>query len=116
MWSLERFKQGIKGVLADYTSIMSVTLLYQLSLLHRILQPKTVDDYLDNKANDEYSFMMEYQALFVGESENAFFKFDVLDKSRVLYKGFVPPTDLEYKNNPIRSIPKYIIYINQYVI
>ena len=105
-WSWDRFKQGIKGVMGDYTSTMSVALPYQLSLLHRILQPKTVDDYLDNKANDEYSFMMEYQALFVGESENAFFTFDVLDKSRVLSKGFVPPTDLEYKENANRSVPK----------
>lgn len=105
-WSWDRFKQGIKGIMGDSTSIMSVALPYQLSLLHRILQPKTVDDYLDNKANDEYSFMMEYQALFVGESENAFFKFDVLDKSRVLSKGFVPPNDLEYKENANRSVPK----------
>ena len=105
-WSWERFKQGINGVMKDMTTTMSVSLPYQLSLLHRILQQKTVDDYLSNKSNDEYSFMMEYQALFVGESENAFFTFDILDKNRVLSKGFVPPTNLEFKENAQRSQPK----------
>lgn len=49
---------------------------------------------------------MEYEALFIGEKEKAYFKLDPLNKIRTLNKTFMPPTDEEYVENKAKSNPR----------
>lgn len=112
-WGWGMFKKSVNDMVKsqadgeEYLASISVALPYQLSLIHGLLQQSTVDERTD-KSQDMYSFMMEYEAVFVGENENAFFTFDVLDRNRKIMKAFVPPTHLEYRENQKRAIPKYI--------
>ena len=49
---------------------------------------------------------MEYEALFVGENDKAYFKLDPLNKIRTVNKTFRPPTSREFVENKMRSKPK----------
>ena len=106
-WSWGQFKTVLnimmeKGV----TNGVAVALPYQLAIMHGILTQDTIDTKLANPSYDIYSFMMEYEAQFVGENENAYYSFDLLNKNRVIEKAFIPPTHLEYMTNKKLAKPK----------
>lgn len=72
---------------------------YQLSVFHNLLSKRRVQQTLTAEDFDKMSWDMEYEALFVGENEHAYFKLNDILKCRTLPKAFVPPTDLEFVEN-----------------
>lgn len=72
---------------------------WQLSVFHKLLSRKRVEQQRTEEDFDQMSWDMEYEALFVGENENAYYKLDDIQKCRTLPKPFYPPTDREFVEN-----------------
>lgn len=63
---------------------------YQLSVKEKLLNPDQVREEMCKPTFNEISFMMESGCLFWGEAENAFFKFEDLNKSRRIKTAIYP--------------------------
>ena len=72
---------------------------YTYSMAHGLLSRKRVDLMKTERDFDSVSFLMEYENLFYGQNNNAFFKLDDLQDARTLYKPFYPINNLEYLSN-----------------
>lgn len=110
-WIWDSFNSYFKGML-DGKDFFVAVLPFQLSIYHNLLSKKRVEQQRTKDDFDQMSWDMEYEALFVGENENAYFKLDDIQKCRTLPKAFYPLTDLEYIQNKNKnkksptSIPK----------
>lgn len=104
-WIWEEFKKYLKEM-AKGNEYFVACLPYQLSIKHGLLSQKRVDN--DRKADnfDQTGFDMEYEAIFVGENDKAYFKLNPLNKTRTISKAFIPPTNQEYIENKVKSNPK----------
>jgi hypothetical protein len=106
----DSFKSYLKGMI-DGKDYFVAVLPWQLSVYHNLLSRKRVEQQRTQEDFDQMSWDMEYEALFVGENENAYFKLDDIQKCRTLPKPFYPPTDLEFienkdKRKRLTNIPK----------
>lgn len=97
-WSWEKLK-SFKNSMLKGKSYFACALPYQLSVFHGLLSKKRVEEMKTEDDFDEISWMMEMDALFFGESENAFFKLDDIQKCRTLIKPFYPRSNLDYLEN-----------------
>lgn len=105
-WSWDLFKDLYDRMLRSVKSAFVVALPYQVSVLHGLLSQDRVNEILNSDMFDPYSFMMEYEALFVGETEKSFFKLDPINRSRTVSQTFMPPTNEEFVENKRLSKPK----------
>lgn len=96
MWT--SFKTYFNNML-DGKGFFVAVLPYQLSVFHNLLSRKRVEQLKMKDDFDQMSWDMEYEALFVGENENAYFKLDDIQKCRNLTKAFYPLSDLEFVSN-----------------
>ncbi|WP_410988604.1 terminase large subunit domain-containing protein [Bacillus cereus] len=94
-WIWDSFKSYLNGMMAGKDYFVAV-LPWQLSVFHRLLSKKRVEQQRTEEDFDQMSWDMEYEALFVGENENAYFKLDDIQKCRTLPKAFYPPTDRDF--------------------
>lgn len=89
-WSFNRF-------LTYYNSMMKSAkyfvcgLPYQLAIKEGLLDEEQVKDEMSEEDFDEIGWAMEMEALWFGESEKAFFKFEDLEKNRKLAAPLFPP-------------------------
>lgn len=97
-WIWDSFKSYLNGMLSGKDYFVAV-LPWQLSVYHNLLSRKRVEQQRTEEDFDQMSWDMEYEALFVGENENAYFKLDDIQKCRTLPKPFYPPTDVEFVEN-----------------
>lgn len=97
-WIWDSFKSYLNGMLAGKDYFVAV-LPWQLSVYHNLLSRKRVEQQRTEEDFDQMSWDMEYEALFVGENENAYFKLDDIQKCRTLPKPFYPPSDVEFVEN-----------------
>lgn len=109
-WIWDSFKSYLNSMLAGKDYFVAV-LPWQLSVYHRLLSKKRVEQQRQEEDFDQVSWEMEYEALFVGENENAYFKLDDIQKCRTLPKAYLPPTDREFvenkdKRKKLTNIPK----------
>src|SRR5690606_9505315 len=63
---------------------------YQLAIKEGLLMRDQVIDEMSESDFDPIAWLMEMEALWFGESEKAFFKFDDLNKNRKLGKAMYP--------------------------
>lgn len=105
-WIWTSFNKYLKEMLKGNPEYFVGLLPYQLSVHHNLLQKSRIENL--RKADDfnQTGFDMEYEALFVGENDKAYFKLDPLNKIRTINKTFRPPTDQEFVENKLRSKPK----------
>lgn len=94
-WIWDSFKSYLNGMVAGKDYFVAV-LPWQLSVFHNLLSRKRVMQQRTEEDFDQMSWDMEYEAIFVGENENAYYKLDDIQKCRTLPKAFYPPTDLEF--------------------
>jgi hypothetical protein len=94
-WIWDSFKSYLKNMVEGKDYFVAV-LPWQLSVYHRLLSKKRVEQQKTEEDFDQMSWDMEYEALFVGENENAYYKLDDIQQCRTLPKAFYPPTDREY--------------------
>lgn len=97
-WIWDSFKSYLNGMLSGKDYFVAV-LPWQLSVFHNLLSRKRVEQQRAEEDFDQMSWDMEYEALFVGENENAYYKLDDIQKCRTLPKPFYPPTDVEFIEN-----------------
>lgn len=96
IWDM--FKSYLNSMVAGKDYFVAV-LPWQLSVFHNLLSRKRVEQQRTEEDFDQMSWDMEYEALFVGENENAYFKLDDVQKCRTLPKAFYPPTNREFVEN-----------------
>ncbi len=94
-WIWDSFKSYLNGMISGKDYFVAV-LPWQLSVFHNLLSRKRVQQQRTEEDFDQMSWDMEYEALFVGENENAYYKLDDIQKCRTLPKAFYPPTDREF--------------------
>lgn len=104
-WSWDEFQAYLKKMLKGDKYFVA-DLPYQLSIHHGLLTKQIVNDERTSDSFDQNGFDMEYEAIFVGENDKAYFKLDKLNKIRTLNKTFIPPTNREYLENKNLSQPK----------
>lgn len=97
-WIWDSFKSYLTAMTDGKDSFVAV-LPWQLSVYHKLLSMKRVEQQRTADDFDQMSWDMEFEALFVGENENAYFKLDDIQKCRTLPKAFYPPTDREFVEN-----------------
>ncbi|MGG2091252.1 terminase family protein [Bacillus sp. S13(2024)] len=89
-WSYNRF-------LAYYNSMIKGSkyfvcgLPYQMAVKEGLLDEEQVKDEMSEEDFDSVGWSMEMEALWFGESEKAFFKFEDLEKNRKLPSPLFPP-------------------------
>ena len=106
-WSWKHFSSSLDGMLDNGPEkSVAVAIPYQVAIMHDILSETIIQNRLSN--NDRFGFMKEYEAVFIGENENAYYSFDLLNDRRVIDKSFLPPTDIEYVTNQKLAHPKNI--------
>ncbi|WP_461199356.1 terminase large subunit domain-containing protein [Enterococcus sp. N249-2] len=104
-WIWQEFESYLKGMLTGVKNFVSC-IPYQISILHGVLDQDRIEADRTKETADETVFKMEYEAMFIGENEKGYFKLDPMNRSRVLNKVFIPPTNLEYIENKTLSKPK----------
>lgn len=97
-WIWDSFKSYLNSMLKGKDYFVAI-LPWQLSVFHGLLSKKRVEQQRQEEDFDQMSWDMEYEALFVGENENAYFKLDDIQKCRTLPKAFYPPTNREFVEN-----------------
>lgn len=105
-WIWTSFKKYLKEMLKGNPEYFVALLPYQLSVHHNLLQKKRIDNIRGSDDFNQTGFDMEYEALFVGENDKAYFKLDPLNRIRTLNKTFRPPTNQEFIENKLKANPK----------
>lgn len=88
-WSYNRFLTYYKAMV-EGKKYFVCGLPYQLPIKEGLLMREQVLDEMSEDDFDEIGFSMEMEALWFGESEKAFFKFEDLEKNRKLPKPMYP--------------------------
>lgn len=88
-WSWEKVKAYFKAMV-EGKSYFLCGLPYQLAIRENLLDENQVKDEMSESDFDSIGWLMEMECLFFGESDKAFFKFDELEKNRVLTKPIYP--------------------------
>ena len=88
-WSFDKAKAFVKSM-SEGKSYFICGLPYQLPIMENLLDREQVADEMSESDFNEVGWLMEMEALFLGESEKSFFKFEELEKNRVLPKAIYP--------------------------
>lgn len=88
-WSFDKAKAFVKSM-SEGKSYFICGLPYQLPIMENLLDREQVADEMSESDFNEVGWLMEMEALFFGESEKSFFKFEELEKNRVLPKAIYP--------------------------
>ena len=81
-WSYDKAKTYLASMLDDSRKYYIVGLPYQLSLKERLLSKEQLEDEMAEQDFDPVSWLMEMECRFWGESQNAFFKSEDINKRR----------------------------------
>ena len=90
-WSFGKLKAYCKNLLDDTKKYFAVGLPYQLAIQENLLSAEQIEDEMSESDFNAVGFAMEMECMWFGESENALFKFDDLDKQRMLKFPIYPP-------------------------
>ena len=88
-WSYDRMTTYFKSMM-EGKQYFVCHLPYQLAIKEGLLMEEQVLDEMSESDFDPIAWLMEMEALWFGESEKAFFKFDDLHKNRKIGKAFYP--------------------------
>ncbi|MEK4907346.1 terminase large subunit domain-containing protein [Niallia sp. FSL M8-0099] len=113
-WSYNRFLTYYKAM-TNGAKYFVCGLPYQLAIKEGLLDEEQVKDEMSEDDFDSVGWSMEMEALWFGESEKAFFKFEDLEKNRILASPLYPrdmydlirDTSFKYENkkpNEIRLV------------
>ena len=105
-WIWDEFQNYFKKMTNSDDRYFVSILPYQLSIKSGLLSESAVEAERTSDTFDQTSFDMEYEAMFVGENDKAYFRLDPLNRIRTVSKTFRPPTNQEYVENRLRSKPK----------
>ena len=89
-WSYMKCKDTFKNMLNDTRHQFVCGLPYQLSIKEGLLYEDKVLDELSESDFNEVKFSMEYEALFYGSADGAFFDFNSISKNRRIKYPMLP--------------------------
>ena len=89
-WSYTKAKTYLASMLDDSKRYYITGLPYQLALKERLLSREQLEDEMSEQDFDPISWLMEMECKFWGESQNAFFKSEDINKRRRLKDCFHP--------------------------
>ena len=105
-WSYTKCQDTFKAMLDESKSQFVCSLPYQLSIEEGLLDADTVLDEMSETDFSDIKFSMEYEALFYGSSEDAFFDFASVSKNRrIKYPMFPDRSSGKLMSNANISIP-----------
>lgn len=91
-WVWNFMKTVIKDMYSTNESLL-IGFDYAITLKHNIRTKKQL--IKERKKMDSLSFDMEYKNLMIGTAENAFYEFDLLNRSQILKKAFYPRKNID---------------------
>ena len=106
-WSYERMTTYFKSMM-EGKKYFVCHLPYQLAIKEGLLMKEQVLDEMSESDFDPISWVMEMEALWWGESEKAFFKFDDLHKNRRAGKAYYPKDVLQHINDKSFHLEKKV--------
>ena len=89
-WIFEKCKSDAALMLDDNKRYFCCGLPYEVGIEEGIFSKEAVEDEMSEADFDPISFRMEREALFYGEAEDAFYKFDEVSSCRVIKNAFLP--------------------------
>ncbi len=107
-WSWERFQVYTDAMLKG-RPYFTCALPYQLGIREGIIMRDLILNEMKESDFNEQLFKMEMETIPFGESEKAFFRFDILDKTRKNDLPIIPMTTeqfIEWKENP-KKLPDF---------
>ncbi len=104
-WSYDRMKSYFKAMM-EGKQYFVCHLPYQVSIKEGLLMREQVLDEMSEEGFDEIAWLMEMEALWFGESEKAFFKFEDLQKNRKIGKAFYPQEVMQMINDKTFTVDK----------
>lgn len=81
-WSFDKVKAYFANMLDEKRKYFVVGLPYQLAIKENLLSKAQVEDEMSEEDFDPISWRMEMECLWHGETDGAFFSYDVLSKCR----------------------------------
>ena len=90
-WSFLKCKDTFKAMLSDKERRQFVCgLPYQLSIREGLLDEEAIEEEMSETDFNEIKFMMEYEALWWGDTDGAFFDFSSVSKNRKIQYPMLP--------------------------
>lgn len=89
-WSYKKLQTYFSLMLNDKKKYFCCGLPYQLAIKEGLLSREQVEDEMSEADFDATSFSMEMGALWLGDSDDAFFKFDDISPRRKLKHSYFP--------------------------
>lgn len=100
-WSYEKLQAYFINMLDDTKKYFCCGLPYHLAIKEDLLSREQVEDEMSEADFDPLSFAMEMGALWQGDTDGAFFKYDDISARRKLKTAFYPLT--VYKNHNMKT-------------
>lgn len=106
-WSYQRCTDTLKPMLTGKNQFVC-GLPYELSIKEGLLDPDVVADEMGETDFSEIKHMMEYEALFYGDSDGSFFDYASISKNRKIKYPMLPDAVSSKigANSKIRILPK----------
>ena len=101
-WSWDNLQSYLKGMMRD-KGYFVCGLPLGLNIEHGLITQTRVDQLKQEEDFDQIAFDMEYECLFFGESERAFYKLDDIQKGRRLTRAFYPKDNIDYLTHKKKS-------------
>lgn len=89
-WAYKESQSYVVDLFNPRKNIFICGLPYQLAIRDGLLNRAQVEEDMMAATFNEVSFMMESGCLWFGESENSFFRYDTLEKSRRIKTALYP--------------------------
>lgn len=104
-WSYTKCTDTARFMLDDTKKQFVCGLPYQLSIQEGLLDETTVADEMAETDFSEIKFMMEYEALWFGDSSNSFFDYPSISKQRKIQYPMLPQKlSSKLQNSPLVKI------------
>ena len=87
-WAYDKTKAYFANMLDDKRKYFCCGLPYQLAIKEGLLQKEQVEDEMSEDDFDEIAFSMEMGALWYGDSDGAFFRYDDISKHRKIKTSY----------------------------
>lgn len=98
-WSYLKCTDTAKFMLDDSKKQFYCALPYQLSIAEGLLDPDTVADEMAETDFSEIKFMMEYGAMWYGNTDGSFFDYNTISKNRKINYPMLPSSLSSLVNN-----------------
>jgi len=89
-WAYDKTKAYFANMLDDKRKYFCCGLPYQLAIKEGLLQREQVEDEMSEDDFDDIAFSMEMGALWYGDSDGAFFRYDDISKHRKIKNAYYP--------------------------